>query len=174
MPMPSNLKPKASDLARIITGDPAHDVVTDVTEVTSILGAVDVDATWDEEDAKIVTEIWDGKTPINGFTVTKSSHPEIMKMKDDGHDIFLIKDENGHVLQLQWHEPDVEGHIPMPKGTGSVRALQHKVRHVHGRVMQRVLSHTAEQARQKRVAEGKAVMQNSLNSGIRQPILKGK
>jgi hypothetical protein len=173
MPMPAHLKPDAAAQARVITADPTNDLQATDLEVQAFLDTVDLDATWDQEAANLTVEIWDSKTPINGFTITRKSHPEVMAVVDAGGEIFLVRDETGRVLQFQWHEPDVAGINHIAKGVGMSRGGKAKDNHTHARVMGRVQPHLYESVRGKRAAEGKTAHRNtSMADGVKAPVRK--
>lgn len=95
-----------------------------VQQAQQALATVDVNALVAEEESKLVYEVWDKKSPINGVPAEYFLNRFDV---DPSSEIYIVKDaETGNVVYFQPHEPEVAGHVRMTKATVHAVAQNHR------------------------------------------------
>lgn len=111
-------------------------------EVDAALASVNQQAIIDEEDAKLVTEVWDRRSPINGVdagTILKS-RKDIPKTGA----IYLIKDvATDRVLVFQPHDPGQGGFTPIQDADVGDMSEDHRQDCVNRAASRRILMEVA-------------------------------
>lgn len=142
-------------IANMISNDPSHAFVATPEQVAEAFASIDVDSTLAQWRSLLTVEIWDENSPINGVPVEvlRETHPELFATAEVG-DVIMIKDPFGHVIQLQWHEPAVEGIVPVPKGDGIERGGECADRQCEGPAAVQMIVYATEQVRQAAISAG--------------------
>lgn len=141
MPIPAHVAPRLKlDRAKTKAALPSELAATDA-EVDAALATINQDAVYDAARAKLVVEVWDRTSPINGvpaqYFIDRGDLPET-------GDVYLVK-VDGQVVEYQPHEPEQAGLKPIPVGQGLTRgkgrADNRAADEAAGEVLRRVREH---------------------------------
>lgn len=92
-----------------------------LAEIQSTLDTIDQQAIFDEQRQRVVVQVWDKVTPINGVAPEKIIARD--DVPDDGEIYLLYVD--GKLVYLQPHDPNQAGIVPMTPETVVQLSNQH-------------------------------------------------
>lgn len=115
----------------------------DIATVNAELAKINQAAVQTEEKSKLIYEVWDKVSPINGVPAEKLLARDDV---DPDSEIYLIKDaETGQVIYFQPYEPEAQGFVRMKtKEQAKTVAQNHKAKiakmRANARVIEQVLT----------------------------------
>lgn len=102
----------------------ANELGVEVAAVRAVLARIDQDDILEQEKAKLVVEVWDGVSDIQGIP---ASHWTDKGELPDGGVMYLLKDAvTGIVMRAQPHAPMGIGRAPMTREQALAFGAAHK------------------------------------------------
>ena len=123
----------------LLTLESVKPVVKDLNksdmDISSALSSINQNAIFDEENAKLTSCAWDGKSSINGRTA--GAVRERVALKEESF-AYCVNDLSGKCLYFQPFAPGLSGFVPMTKTQAEAYGVAQKSAVVNEKFQMRV------------------------------------